>query len=84
MRDWQDSATENVRWQGKPVESPHFYLMGGIAFQNSTRTGESMSEKILEQTINIPPTIYKNQGDLASIYVARDLDFSTVYQLRAN
>ena len=57
---------------------------GGIAFQNSTRTGESMSEKILEQTINIPPTIYKNQGDLASIYVARDLDFSTVYQLRAN
>jgi type IV secretion system protein VirB10 len=57
---------------------------GGIAFQNSTRTGESMAEKVLEQTIGIPPTIYKNQGDLASIYVARDLDFSTVYQLRVN
>ena len=57
---------------------------GGLIYQNSVRTGESMAERILSQTINIQPTIYKNQGDLASIYVARDLDFSTVYALRAN
>jgi type IV secretion system protein VirB10 len=57
---------------------------GGLAYQNSVRTGESMADRILSQTINVPPTIYKNQGDLASIYVARDLDFSTVYTLKAN
>ena len=57
---------------------------GGLIYQNSVKTGESMAERILSQTINIQPTIYKNQGDLASIYVARDLDFSTVYALRAN
>ena len=57
---------------------------GGMVYQNSVKTGESMAERILSQTINIQPTIYKNQGDLASIYVARDLDFSTVYALRAN
>ena len=57
---------------------------GGAAYQNSTRTGEQMADRILSSTINIRPTIYKNQGDRASIYVARDLDFSTVYALRAN
>jgi type IV secretion system protein VirB10 len=40
-----------------------------------------MVNQILQQTIAIKPTLYKNQGDRASIYVARDLDFGGVYQL---
>jgi len=36
----------------------------------------------LENSINIPPTLYKNHGDVVSIFVARDLDFSSVYDLK--
>ncbi|OEZ54866.1 type IV secretion system protein VirB10 [Duganella sp. HH105] len=56
----------------------------GIAvFQNTTEAGNRLAERILDSTINIKPTIYKNQGDRASITVARDLDFGSVYALRA-
>jgi len=58
---------------------------GGATFVlgNMAATGDRMAEQIPGQTIDIPPTIYKNQGDRAIIYVARDLDFSNVYKLRA-
>lgn len=36
----------------------------------------------LENSINIPPTLIKNQGEPINIYVARDLDFRGVYQLK--
>lgn len=53
-------------------------------YQNSAATGNRMAERILESTINIKPTLYKNQGDRAMIFVARDLDFSGVYVLHAD
>ncbi len=53
-------------------------------YQNSAATGNRMAERILEATINIKPTLYKNQGDRAMIFVARDLDFSGVYALHAD
>ncbi len=56
---------------------------GTLIYQNSVQASSQMADRILSQTINIKPTFYKNQGDRASIYVARDLDFSTVYALRA-
>ncbi len=37
---------------------------------------------MLDSTINIPPLIYQNQGGIVGIYVARDVDFSSVYELR--
>ncbi|MBS0151056.1 MAG: type IV secretion system protein VirB10 [Nitrospira sp.] len=51
-------------------------------YQHSATTGNRMAELILQSTINIKPTLYKNQGDRGTIFVARDLDFSTVYELR--
>lgn len=51
-------------------------------FQNTRQTGDRMVNTILQQTIAIKPTLYANQGDRASIYIARDLDFNDVYALQ--
>jgi type IV secretion system protein VirB10 len=53
-----------------------------FTFQNSSQTGDNMASKILDSTINIPPTISKNQGERINIFVARDLDFSKVYGIQ--
>lgn len=49
---------------------------------NTTSTAESMSEEILKNTINIPPTATVNQGTLINIMVARDVDFNSIYGLQ--
>ena len=57
---------------------------GVAVFQNTSQNGSNLAQRVLESTINIKPTLYKNQGDRTSIFVARDVDFGTVYALRAN
>lgn len=52
-----------------------------ITFDNTSDAGQDMASKALENTINIPPTLYKNQGERLQIFVARDLDFRGVYSL---
>ncbi|EJF89657.1 hypothetical protein ME1_00427 [Bartonella vinsonii subsp. arupensis OK-94-513] len=42
---------------------------------------ESVVADLLQHSINITPTLYKNQGERVNIFVARDLDFSDVYSL---
>jgi type IV secretion system protein VirB10 len=56
----------------------------GTVYNNSANTGESMADTILKSTINIPPTITRAQGTRLKVFVARDLDFSKVYELKLN
>lgn len=53
-----------------------------IVLQSTTANTSKLAEKVLDSTINIPPLIYQNQGGIVGIYVARDVDFSTVYELQ--
>lgn len=54
---------------------------------NISGTSNSVQDAVTEalrNSINIPPTLYKNQGERVAIFVARDLDFSGVYQLEVS
>ncbi|WP_349956705.1 type IV secretion system protein VirB10 [Rhizobium sp. ZPR3] len=53
-----------------------------VQAQNTTTAGQQAATIAVEQSINIVPTLTKHQGELVSIFVARDLDFSDVYSLR--
>ena len=51
-------------------------------FSSTTNNAQNMAAEALKNSINIPPTLYKNQGERISIFVARDLDFRSVYELK--
>ncbi|MGG5276290.1 type IV secretion system protein VirB10 [Pseudomonas syringae pv. coryli] len=52
---------------------------GGVTFDSSTDNAQDMSSIALENSINIPPTGYVNQGTELTILVARDVDFRSIY-----
>ncbi len=52
-----------------------------ITLSNPAAAGKEVVARSLEPAINIPPTLYKNQGERVGIFVARDLDFRSVYGL---
>lgn len=62
-------AYARTQQEGSPV-----VITGGNSDQLAT--------EILKNTVNIPPTLYINQGEHLQIMVGRDLDFSTVYDLK--
>ncbi|GJH38728.1 type IV secretion system protein VirB10 [Paraburkholderia hospita] len=55
---------------------------GSVVYENTQQQGNDMATRVLDSTINIPPTLTQNQGAEFTIVVARDLDFGTVYALQ--
>lgn len=51
---------------------------------NTLKTTDSVADALLQEGMKSRPTISINEGERISIYIARDLDFSAVYQLRAS
>ena len=54
---------------------------GSVIYAPST--SQDVMNEVLKSTVNIPPTIVKHNGDRIEVLVARDLDFRSVYELRA-
>jgi len=62
------------------------------AVQSSSRSGgaiiynpsaaQDVTTEVLKNTLSIPPTVRKENGDRIQILVARDLDFTSVYELQ--
>ncbi len=53
-------------------------------FENTKDSTTSIVERMLDASINIPPTMYKKQGDIIGIEVGKDIDFSKIYKIRGN
>lgn len=66
----QDVVQANTSRQGS----------GGTTI-NTNNNAKSVAEKVLDSTINIPPTLYKNRGERLMVMVNRDLWFDGVYAL---
>lgn len=50
---------------------------------DSSNTAQQMATAELEKSINIPPSMIKHQGDRLNIFVARDVYFGGVYDLKS-
>ena len=67
---------------GSTAGSAYLKNQAGINAQQTGQSGNQAAGIAVEQSATIKPTLHKNQGEMVSIFVARDLDFSGVYQLR--
>lgn len=50
--------------------------------ENSRQAMAEMAKTTLENSINIPPTLYRNQGEVINLVTGQDIDFSSIYTLR--
>jgi type IV secretion system protein VirB10 len=55
---------------------------GGPVIYNPSSSASVVTD-VLRSSVNIPPTITKSNGDRIQVFVARDLDFRPVYELRS-
>lgn len=77
-----DAATIEAAGNGGSNSTSNQAALGFVYAAQSN--GQSVANTALENTINIPPTLTKNQGETVALIVAHDLDFSDVYSLQVN
>jgi len=49
---------------------------------NSRQAFAGIAQEAFSNSVNIPPTLYKNQGEIINLVVGQDLDFSSIYKLK--
>jgi len=72
----EDAADATAARAGGAAAQP-----GSLTYNYEASATKDVVSKSMDPTINIPPTLYKNQGERVGIFVARDLDFGSVYGL---
>ncbi|WP_234729604.1 type IV secretion system protein VirB10 [Acidocella facilis] len=77
-----DAATIEAAGKGNNNSTTNQAALGFVYAAQSN--GQSVANTALENTINIPPTLTKNQGETVALIVAHDLDFSDAYRLQIN
>lgn len=53
-----------------------------IVESNTADTTKNMAEKILEKNIDLSPIVYIKEGQMINIYVADDIDLSSIYNVQ--
>ncbi|EMJ2323794.1 TrbI/VirB10 family protein [Salmonella enterica] len=53
-----------------------------FTMNNTTGTSSELAKTTLDNSINIPPTAYVNQGEMMSVIIPRNIDFSPVYEVK--
>ncbi|EGL4350525.1 TrbI/VirB10 family protein [Salmonella enterica] len=53
-----------------------------FTMNNTTDAGGELAKTTLDNSINIPPTAYVNQGEMMSVIIPRNIDFSPVYEVK--
>lgn len=75
-----NAATVEAAGQGASTSTSQEAAVGFVnSGQQNTQT---IANTALQNSINIAPTLTKNQGDTVALIVAHDLDFSSVYKLQ--
>ncbi len=79
----RDDARASQRANGSYGDTYNIGSQGTLSqLSNTGSTTQSIVEEMLKQGSQLKPSLYKNQGEIIRIFVARDVDFSTVYELR--
>lgn len=54
-----------------------------VELDSTTSESQALAREALQNSIDIPPTLYVSHGTNVSIFVARDVDFSGIYGLES-
>jgi len=78
----KDQARDAQRGNGSG-DTFNIGMQGTLSqLSNTGTTTQAIVEEMLKQGSQLKPSLYKNQGEIIKIFVARDVDFSSVYELR--